>query len=119
MKNNSVKICPRYQLLIVYNKTLKFHILIINHFLGDSTYGQDFRQWGPEKRTLAKTPAEYKASGIPFDGQSTYKNHFVGDRGGAAVSFKPDSMAYRSHDPFNADTSYRTEYVKKELEKCP
>lgn len=94
-------------------------VMVDAKFDGDSTYGQDFRQWGPEKRALAKAPAEYKASGIPFDGQSTYKNHFVGDRGGAAVSFKPDSMAYRSHDPFNADTSYRTEYVKKELEKCP
>ena len=75
--------------------------------------------WGGERRALAKAPNEYVPSGIPFDGTSTYKNHFLGDRGGPAVSFKPDGYAYRSQDPFTNDTSYRTEYVKKDLEKCP
>lgn len=50
---------------------------------------------------------------------STYKNHYHGDKGSAGVSFKPDGMAYRSTEPFNGMTSYKTEYVNKELEKCP
>ncbi len=88
-------------------------------FEGDSTYGQDFRQWPGNQRNLIKAPNEYQAPAIPFDGASTYKDTYIGNRGGAAKSFKPDHMAYRSSEPFKDDTSYRTEYVPKELEKCP
>lgn len=88
-------------------------------FEGDSTYGQDFRKWGGERRELARAPANYAPSGIPFDGQSTYKTQYMGNLGPAAHSFKPDSQAYRSSDPFDGLTSYRNEYIKKELPKCP
>lgn len=89
-------------------------------FEGDSTYGQDFRKWGGgEKRTLAKVPDNYMPSGIPFDGLSTYKNTFMGDKGLAAASFKPDGVAYRSTEPFDGNSIYRSEYIKKNIDRAP
>ena len=43
----------------------------------------------------------------------------MGNAGPAAHSFKPDGVAFRSADPFDGLTSYRNEYIKKELPKCP
>ena len=37
-------------------------------FEGDTTYGQDFRKWPGDKRSLIKNDGEYQPSSAPFEG---------------------------------------------------
>jgi hypothetical protein len=88
-------------------------------FEGDTTYGQDFRKWPGDKRSLIKAGNEYQTPNVPFEGLSTYKGHFLAHAGGPAQSFKPDGPAYRSDAPFESSTLYRTEFTQKDIEPCP
>lgn len=88
-------------------------------FEGDTTYGQDFRKWPGDRRAPIKAGNDYEIPTVPFEGMSTYKGHYQPHEGGAARSFKPDGLAYRSDAPFDGNTLYRTEFTQKEIEPCP
>ena len=88
-------------------------------FDGGTTYHEDFRTWGGEKRGLIRASNEYQPPTQAFEGQSTYKGHYVGHDGGPASSFKPSGQAYSSGMPFDGTTLYRTEFTPKEVEPCP
>ncbi len=88
-------------------------------FVGDTTYGQDFRKWAGDRAQLAKAGGEYQPSNAPFDGMSTYKGHYIPHQSGPQQSYKPDGGAYRSDAPFDGNTLYRMEYTPKEVEPCP
>jgi hypothetical protein len=89
-------------------------------FVGDTTYGQDFRKFAGERAQLAKAGGEYQSPNVPFEGLSTYKGHYTPNSGGqAAHSYKPNGNAYRSDAPFDGNTLYRMEFTQKEVEPCP
>lgn len=88
-------------------------------FVGDTTYGQDFRKWAGDRAQLAKAGGEYQPTNVPFEGMSTYKGHYVPHSGGPQHSYKPDGGAYRSDAPFDGNTLYRMEFTPKEVEPCP
>ena len=88
-------------------------------FDGDTTYGQDFRKWPSDKRSLIRTSDKYQMSDVPFEGLSTYKGHYLPQSGGPAHSFKPDGLVYKSDAPFESSTLYRTEFTQKELISRP
>lgn len=84
-------------------------------FEGQSTYLADF-QSSPSnisRRGMIIGVSEYQMPNQPFEGSSTYKSEFYGTRGDAAKTYKPSIVHSKPTDPFVADTSYRSEYVKK------
>jgi hypothetical protein len=68
---------------------------------------------------MIRADNQYQPSNAPFDGQSTYKGHYIPLQGGPAQSFKPDGLAFRSDAPFDGSTLYRSEFTHKEIEPCP
>lgn len=88
-------------------------------FIGDTTYGQDFRKWPGDRTQPIRNGPEYAAPNVPFEGLSTYKGHYVPHSAGPMHSFKPDGNPYRSEAPFDGNTLYRMEFTPKEVEPCP
>jgi hypothetical protein len=86
--------------------------------MDDTTYGQDFRKWAGDRRGLIKADISYNGPGVPFEGQSTYKGHYVGHESGPASTFKPSNAVYNSGRPIVGDTMYRSEYTQKEIAPC-
>lgn len=83
-------------------------------FEGQTTYEMDFQKLaGGSRRGLIKGVSEYVLPDAKFDGQSTYMATHFGPQGLAAVTTKPRMVHEMPSDPFNADTSYRTEYTRK------
>jgi hypothetical protein len=56
---------------------------------GDTTYGQDFREWAGDRRDLIKADISYNGPGVPFEEQSTYKGHYVGHEGESSYYITP------------------------------
>jgi hypothetical protein len=88
-------------------------------FIGDTTYGQDFKKWAGDRVQPVRTAGEYQLPQVPFEGQSTYKTQYLPHSANATQSFKPDGNAYKSGAPFDGNTLYRMEFTPKEIAPCP
>lgn len=86
-------------------------------FDGTTNYSQDYRKWQAERALVPKQP-DYVPNQAPFEGNSTYKGHYVPHSIGPVRSFRPDNQAFHSDAKFEDGTMYRQDYTPKEIQIC-
>ncbi|KAF7262165.1 hypothetical protein EG68_00670 [Paragonimus skrjabini miyazakii] len=90
-------------------------------FEGTTDYRDSYRAWGVGPRVHGVGPgSSYYRSIMPFDGQSTSKQHYLPHWGcKPALSCKPHPRASDNQGEFDDATMYRLEYTPKSIEPCP
>lgn len=80
-------------------------------FFDKTDYRDSYVKHPMEKQFVR--PAEiYKGPQAPFDGQTTFKQDFLGRLGEKTQSFKPEGVAFQSGAPLEDNTTNRNDYKK-------
>ncbi|CAD5119661.1 DgyrCDS8255 [Dimorphilus gyrociliatus] len=83
-----------------------------------TNYREDFKKWNMEREKPVMKP-DYSPPEAPFEGLPTYKKDYVKYNEAPRKSMRPSEGGIRSDAPFDDQTMYRTEYVKKQSDICP
>ena len=93
-------------------------VMIPGEFEGMTNYKSDYKPWGIH-REMPKAREGWVPNTVPFEGQATYKSHYTAHNIAPPRSMKPDATAMASDAPFEDATMYRTEYTRKQADRCP
>jgi len=89
----------------------------LGEFDGNTNYRSDFRTW-PYTREHHKKPDNYMKPEVPFDGSTTFSNHYKQPTGvQPAKSCKPNSNRMLNAQPLDGRTTYGGDYVTKSMKE--
>ncbi|CAD5115892.1 DgyrCDS4827 [Dimorphilus gyrociliatus] len=88
------------------------------NFTDKTNYKDDYKKWHMEReRPVVK--ADYSPPEAPFEGLPTYKKDYVKYNEAPRKLMRPAEGGIQSDAPFDDQTMYRTEYIKKDNPPCP
>jgi hypothetical protein len=89
-------------------------------FDDSTTFKTDYKPWAAN-HSIRQDPSrkDYQLPTVPFEGNPTYRAHYVEHGLNPTKSYKPDNFIDANRAPFEGDTSYKTEYTRKQGQLCP
>lgn len=88
------------------------------NFTDKTNYRDDYKKWQMDReRPVVK--ADYSPPEAPFEGLPTYKKDYVKYNEAPRKSIRPAEGGIQSDAPFDDQTIYKTEYIKKDNPLCP
>lgn len=83
-----------------------------------TTHRDTFQQWNVKPSSPAQD-YHVRSTPPPFEGQSTYKDHYNECAGLPATLLPPPNTYNKSDQPLDALTTYKRDFMKKAMAVCP
>lgn len=88
-------------------------------FEGVSHYKESFHPHGYARVQPINKQGEYQPNPVKFEGQSTFTSDFHPHPIDRVHMLKPSSEVHKSTGPLDDTTTYKEDYIKRQLEPCP